>query len=762
MSSPQRPLSLRSSSYKTACLLAVTGSVLTGHAFAKDETLKEVVVEAKKLDGSSNPNAQENAPYKVNKLSSTKYTRPIAELPKTVTVLSKEAIKDAGATDLSDVMKLQPGVTVGTGEGGNAFGDRYVIRGFEARNDVFVDGMRDPGVTVRDLFAVEQVEISKGPSSSFAGRGTTGGAVNNVTKKASFDDSFTKTEAGIGTDHAHRYTVDNNMILSDDLSIRTNLMYSERDIPKRGLASEQRQGAATAVEWWATDKLKLNADYYYQESDDMPDGGVPWDAIAGKPVGGRNFYGQNGRDFWKTSSNIGTLGLEYNFADNLKLTNQTRLGRTTNDYVLTIPGLGTPASVAATPGTFTDPIGLSSAGVFARASSQTRDQENNYLGNQLNLNWDTQIGGMKHSFVVGTEFSKEEAQNLPYLDSVRSPNAGDPLNPDNNAWIKEGGTLTKNFDRYAELEIDSISYYLMDTWTVNDDWELFGGLRYDTFDYSINSGPTAYTGGTNGIVSNKDGFLNGHAGIVYSPWENGNVYMSYSTSTNPTGEQIDAFTNCAYGGACKDDITGAMPKPEQNQNYEIGTKWEVFDKKLLLTAAAFQTTKDNVISSVGGQGIPATFTQVGQMRVRGIELGMAGNITDDLSGQFGVAFLDTEITKTDDPLELGRPFPNTAEESATLQLRYQATNDFALGTTVSYVGEIEGGTPNSAGTGNTIDEHTRFDLMAEYAVTDKAKLRLNILNVADTEYYDALYRSTAPFTYVGEGRSAMLNLAYEL
>ena len=202
-------------------------------------------------EGVANPHAQPGAPYKVNTLSSDKYSRPIADLPKTITVISKEAIQDAGATDLTDVMRAQPGGTIGTGEGGNAFGDRYIIRGFEARNDVFVDGMRDPGVTSRDLFAVEQLEVSKGPSSSFAGRGTTGAAINNVTKKTTFDDEFTKAEVGIGTDNKQRYTVDNNIILTDDLALRTNLMYSDRDLPARDGAEEQHQGAAIAAEWWA-------------------------------------------------------------------------------------------------------------------------------------------------------------------------------------------------------------------------------------------------------------------------------------------------------------------------------------------------------------------------------------------------------------------------------------------------------------------------------------------------------------------------------
>ena len=113
-------------------------------------------------------------------------------------------IADAAAAIARDV----PGVTVGTGENGNAFGDRFIIRGQEVRSDVFVDGLRDPGMTTRESFAVEQIEITKGPSASFGGRGTTGGSVNSITKQASSDYDFQRVDLGIGTDDYLRGTAD--------------------------------------------------------------------------------------------------------------------------------------------------------------------------------------------------------------------------------------------------------------------------------------------------------------------------------------------------------------------------------------------------------------------------------------------------------------------------------------------------------------------------------------------------------------------------
>jgi catecholate siderophore receptor len=154
-----------------------------------------------------NPYADPAAPYKADRVASPKFTEPLANTPRTVTVLTKEILEDKNATTLKEVGRSTAGVTLGTGEGGNAFGDRFFIRGFDARNDVFIDGVRDPGVSIRENFFTEQVEILKGPASSFAGRGTTGGAINIVTKQAT-DRNFYNAESTLGTDATRRITID--------------------------------------------------------------------------------------------------------------------------------------------------------------------------------------------------------------------------------------------------------------------------------------------------------------------------------------------------------------------------------------------------------------------------------------------------------------------------------------------------------------------------------------------------------------------------
>jgi catecholate siderophore receptor len=179
---------------------ALAGAFLPGVARAEEaaDSGPQIVVTGERSEG-GNPNADRQAPYKVDRSADSRFTEPLRDTPKSVTVIPKEVIEDQGATSFRELARTTPGVTLGTGEGGNAFGDRIFIRGFEARNDVYIDGQRDPGVSSREIFAVEQVEIVKGPSAAYFGRGTTGGSVGLESKKPQFGSDFAIGELTGGT-----------------------------------------------------------------------------------------------------------------------------------------------------------------------------------------------------------------------------------------------------------------------------------------------------------------------------------------------------------------------------------------------------------------------------------------------------------------------------------------------------------------------------------------------------------------------------------
>src|SRR6202167_4681673 len=229
------------------------------------------------LSADRNPYADAAAPYKVDHLqASGKFPEPLLNTPKTVTVLSKEILEDKNATTLKQAILSTAGVTLGTGEGGNAFGDRFFIRGFDARNDVFIDGVRDSGVSVRENFFTEQVEILRGPGSSFPGRGHTGGAINIVTKQATTEKSFYNMDDTFGTDGTKRVVIDVNQVISPTLAIRAGGLFQDAGVEGRNLTTDDRGGGFVALTWRPIDAVKGTADYVHPDIHGLPDFGVPY------------------------------------------------------------------------------------------------------------------------------------------------------------------------------------------------------------------------------------------------------------------------------------------------------------------------------------------------------------------------------------------------------------------------------------------------------------------------------------------------------
>ncbi|WP_025132039.1 TonB-dependent receptor plug domain-containing protein, partial [Pseudomonas sp. PH1b] len=183
--SRQQPLSAVSSPRLLASAIGVAitaGSA--GHMVqAAEDTNQKAPSKAIALDATSiTGEAQDSTSYQVEKASSQKYTAPLVDTPRSVTVIPQQVLKDTAATSLQDALRTVPGITFGAGEGGNPQGDRPFIRGFDAQGDTYLDGVRDTGGQSREIFDIESVEVSKGPNSSFGGRGSAGGSLNLVSK----------------------------------------------------------------------------------------------------------------------------------------------------------------------------------------------------------------------------------------------------------------------------------------------------------------------------------------------------------------------------------------------------------------------------------------------------------------------------------------------------------------------------------------------------------------------------------------------------
>lgn len=715
-----------------------------------------------------NPNAQVGVPYKAKTSADFRYTRPLAEIPQTITVITRAAIEDSGLTDLRSILDAQPGISLGTGENGNFFGDRYIIRGQEARSDVFVDSLRDPGMNTRESFAIEQIEITKGPNSSFAGRGSAGGAINVVTKQATLDYDFSRVNVGLGTSDFRRVTLDANKVFTDQFALRVNALYGDTNVPDRSPSERERNGLALSGYYEFAASTSLTVDYYGMwAKDNYPDlGGWLQGMVPDRePAPNPPVYAQ-AQDFQRSDSNTVTARLQHKFSASVSLMNVTRYGETKNSYVLT--GAGERGTAYSTGGGTYRAITL---------STHTGWQDVDYLANLTTVRWDTTLFGLKNTFIFGGELSDNHvvkgnyananlgAFNCRTLAAASSNNNFCVYDADGNVVNGLNNLLQRQIDRNewnTDWRVKTAAAFAMDTVNLTDKWSAFGGVRADYVDFGL------VTRASNGVETNygyRDTLWNGWGGLTYQVAPDAIVYGSIGTSTDINGGESDVGTNSGYGGAIIYNGSIAAAKPERSTNYELGTKWNIFDEKLLLTAAVFQIEKSNVMEGADYDSV-GTFN-TGKNRVRGVELGVVGNITEKLSGQIGVSFMKSKVTDSAIASNIGKPLSNFPDQSASAQLRYQLTDKLAAGFLVQYESERCAGQPDTAAgidaAGNCLQEvpaYTVWNIFATYRVNKNLEFRVNVDNVANTDYYLAAYRSGS-FLYKGDGRLFTLTAIYE-
>lgn len=706
-----------------------------------------------------NPYANPQAPYQAQRLQGSKFTEPLLNTPKTVTVLTKELLEDRKLTTLADVARATPGITIGTGEGGNAFGDRFFIRGFDARSDMFIDGIRDTSVSVRENFFTEQVEIHRGPGSTFAGRGVSGGAINVVTKAAG-DKNFYKADltGGLTGDQTKRIVLDVNQVVTPDFSVRMVGMYQDAGVAGRNQVMDNRWGAGIATKWTPTDWLKITTSYVHTEFDMRPDFGVPLyrqgpTAATGNRLIGtlqpvteglvnRNtWYGQRFRDYYQAKQDIATVRLEAALAPGLTVSNATRYGLTGIDYIGSIPQAGNFTN--ADPNLWT-----------VNTGAQSRNQDNTNITNQTDLTYRFNTGPVKHTTVVGMEFANERVWRTNYTGLTSEINGSSPVLGAANV---QNLFLPYNYRIFAEpslnragrtlMTADTKSVYLIETANYNDFIILNGGVRYD--DYKVNVTTGSATGPTSNSVGTEA--VNYNLGLTIKPVKELSIYAAMATSTSPIGAEFDSGA-LSYGGLpTTGNLTNVNALPaEKNTAYEVGAKYEVFEGKLLATAAYFETYKDNAREQVG-----TLWYASGKYKVNGFDFGLAGKITDKWSIFGGATFFETEVEKSQIAANRGRRLANVADQSFAIMTKYNVFDWLALGAAANYRSEIYGG-GLAATTNNKLPGYWKFDAFAEAYLSKNFKLTLNVLNVFDKTTYDAFYQSGTPFAYIAPGRTVLL------
>jgi catecholate siderophore receptor len=692
------------------------------------------------LAADRNPYADPMAPYKADRVqASGKFPEPLLNTPKTITVLTREVLQDKNITSLREVGRSTAGVTLGSGEGGNAFGDRFFIRGFDARNDVFIDGIRDPAVSIRENFFTEQIEILRGPASSYAGRGTAGGAINIVTKQAR-DANFYNAETSFGTDHTKRVTFDVNQVISPTFSIRAGGLFQDANVAGRNYVTDDRWGGFVSTKWTPTNDIKITTNYVHTDLSGLPDFGVPWYRQGNTPVTEagiprHNWYGFANRDFQTARQDFGTLIGEYKVTDSITLTSRTRAEHSLLAYIGTLPN--SPNTTSANPAAWT-----------FTASPQSRNQWVDILANQEEATFKFDTGSVKHNAAVGLEVSNERV-GIDRYTGLASEAFGAGFNgngalagqsiyyptytllPFNNV-----PSLIGNPTRY---NVDSKALYVMDTANWRDTIILNGGVRYDGYDLRSSNNTAS--------ASVNSDFVNYNVGAVFKPMPIGTLYAAYATSTNPFGSELDG-TATDYGGV--PPSAAVILGPERNKAAEVGTKWELFDRHLLVTGALFHTEKDNARETVAG-----VLTSGAAYQVEGIDLEVSGKITDRWSVFGGLVLMRSKVTQSGIVSNIGLQMANIAHESFSMLSKYRFDNGWELGGQAVYRSKIYGGT-FGANTGTELPSYWRFDAFVEKKIDKNWTMKLYAQNLTNKLYYDTLYRSATPFVAVAPGRAFYL------
>ena len=699
--------------------------------------------------------AEQTPSLKVDQSANSKFVAPLLDTPKSVSVISKQLIADTQVTTLADALRTVPGITLGAGEGGNPNGDRPFIRGYNSESSMYVDGVRNATSQNREMFAVEQVEVTKGSASAMGGAGTTGGSINMISKVAKAGDFLEGSVAG-GTDNYQRITLDGNKDFGNGIAARVAVMghHNEKAGQKNG-AEYKRAGIAPSIVFGLDTPTRATLSYYYLKSDDTPDSGVPYKydaakkATIGKPVDVKQgiYYGLLSRDFQKQENQIGTIKLEHDLTDNLTLSNTAVYSTAKNDYLWTQPD---------------DSKGnVLNDKVWRRINSRITDT--NIFTDQLALTGKFNTGAFKHSFNIGAEYSDQKSDKGNYLTSypgypgtttggfnsdcaINDAWCTSLTNPDSrNQWLGSSAA-NKNL---TTTTTETTSVYLLDNIEFSPQWLLDLGLRWDKFDTKQT------TNATGDSIENNTDFLTYQAGLIFKPVENGSIYASYATSANPVG--VDGGDGSEAIGQAYMDLD-----PEESRTFEIGTKWDVLNERLSLTAAVFRTEKQNTRIQLDA----ATYTNGGETQVDGLELGVNGQITNKWAVSAGYTYLDSEtvnpgpscnrqgVCTPDNPAK-GKQMQNVPKNSATLWTTYAVTPALTLGAGAVAMDKVYGDAANT----KWVPGYVRYDAMARYNVNENVDLQLNVNNLSDERYFTKAYASH--YATEAEGRSAVLAVNFK-
>ncbi len=695
---------------------------------------------------------------RANTTGISKGKQAIRDVPQSISVVTEKLLDDRNLDTLKDALKNSGGVSFQAAEGGE---EDIRLRGFslQGSGDIFIDGMRDPAFYERDSFAWDRLEVLRGSASMLFGRGSTGGAVNQVSKQPTL---MTQHEVSVtlGQYGYQRATGDFNVKTGENAAFRVNGMFTQAD---NGGAVIDKRGIAPAFRWGIGTRHEFGVSAYHLQNDNGIDYGLPW-LTPGAQRGGDFLWPTEPGRYYGAASDYNHTGTTqaggfhvWRFGDDSELKTQLRVGTYRRDQrasaIRFAPAAQQPGGVAVTSDTFGD------ATVLTRGSNnKLMDLDNVVM--QSDYAGKHRWAGMVHGVAAGVDATKERYENftlaLPQGTTMPKP----PTlvgTPNDGATVDESrraATLQREFDSKA------LGIYAQDLLEITPKWKLLGGLRWDKFagSYRASLAQGQPTTGTPPVanpcyvpagdaLARSDSLVSKRAGVLFQPTPQQSYHLSYGTSFNTSGDTYQY-----------DPGTSRTP-PEGSRNVELGAKLEAFEGRLSTRFALFHSTKTNERNRDADTVNGCNYVLSGKRHAAGIEVDIAGRISPVWEVYASYTFIpEAEVDASSGAAgtEVVGSRPGlTPRHSGTFWTTYKVASTWRLGAGLNARG---GDRPVGLAATSAIvaPKFVTGDVMVEHTLRDLS-LKAMLTNVTDEHVADYLYRGH----YVaGKPRTLQLSATY--
>ncbi|MNM32706.1 Ferrichrome-iron receptor precursor [compost metagenome] len=688
-------------------------------AFAEPEPLSEPAqIELQALNITSSADSERaDGPvegYKATRsASATRTDTALHETPQSVSVVPKDVLEDTGATRLQDGLDYAGGVGRANNFGGQGL-TTFTVRGFttgEFYRNGFPINRGYPNAP--DANTVERLEVIRGPASSLYGRGDPGGTFNVVSKQPLPEPKVT-LGSQFDDQGMHRATLDATGPLNQDgsLAYRLNLLGEGGESFRDDVESE-RYDVAPVLSWQVNDSTKIVFEGDFMRNNHPLDRGLTRYATQTGSASRDTYIWEKGSDnLLHNDNNMAQVRFEHLLNDNWTL------------------GGGFQFLDGSLKGNAVEANGAPADGRTLQRNFNYRKLEWTDRDWQLNLTGHFDTGAFSHTLLTGIEY-----EDYDYSSIIRRSTASYPIDIYNPVLGQPRPALATVPTTWDTENLKTWAFFIQDQVALTERLKALAGVRFERFEHDYDDKRPAnrdFSKGENGVTP--------RFGLIYDLTDTVAVYANTARSFKPNS------------GA---SLQGSGFDPEKGKSYELGVKWEAPDRQLSVDAAIYHIVKENVLTRDPAD--PNYNLAAGEVRSRGLDINVAGNLTPEWRVIGGYAYVDAEVTK-DNRLPSGTRLANIPRNSFSLLNTYEFQDGLAkglgLGVGVKYVDDRNGQT--EAVTYN-MDQYTVVDLLAFYKVNDNIRLNLDLKNLFNKEYDEGAFNF---YAYPGAPRTVQAGVSY--